>query len=124
MKRWKVLILSTVLMTVLSGIAACGGNNNANDTEAPYEDETNKDVNENPDNNSVNDDLQDSGGKLKNAGDNLMDSVKDAGDAIRDGVDDVTDTEQTPGGNNANGNNTDRKNTNRNTINNDRVINP
>ena len=47
MKRFKFLILSTVLATVLLSVAACGnGNNTDNDSQAPYEDETNKDVND------------------------------------------------------------------------------
>ena len=45
MKRWKVFMLSTVLITVLLGMVACGDNTNPNNTEAPYEDETDKNVN-------------------------------------------------------------------------------
>ena len=137
MKRWKVFMLSTVLITVLLGMVACGGNTNPNTTEAPYEDETDKNVNDtgingntdtngtqnrtqtpvDPTRNTVPDDMRDSGGNLKKAGENLMDSVKDAGDAIRDGVDDVTEPNQ-------NRTNTNNNTTNNNTTNNNRTVNP
>lgn len=78
MKKSKILILCTILMMGALCTTACGMNQN-NGTEAPYEDETNKNANDN--NNTGND--------LRDAGQNLMDSIKDTGDAIRDGVDNL-----------------------------------
>lgn len=132
MKRFKVLMLSTVLATVLLGVSACGmgdGKDNTGNTEAPYEDETNKDVNEGTNNNGTDSNMNNTqnngntnknstgngtsgaGRELKNAGRNLVDSVKDAGDAIIDGVDNVTEPNKNNGGTNSS------KNTNDNRVN-------
>ena len=82
MKR-KSFILCALLVAATMSFTACGNGNadNNNGTEAPYEDNTNKDVNE-----SRNGTM---GGDLEDAGDNLMDSIRDTGDAIRDGVDNL-----------------------------------
>ena len=45
MKKNKLLILCAILVAGTVSLTACGGNN-GNGTEAPYEDETNKDVND------------------------------------------------------------------------------
>ena len=82
MKNKKLLILCALLVAGSLSVTACGNSRN-NGTEAPYEDETNKDVNEN--------DTGTPSGDLKDAGRNLMDSIKDTGDAIRDGVDNLGD---------------------------------
>lgn len=92
MKKSKILILCTLLTMSTAFATACGDNGNNNGTEAPYQDETNNDVN-----GSTND-----GGNLKDAGRNLMDSVEDAGGAIMNGVRDLTGTN----GNNINNNTT------------------
>ena len=112
MKKNKLLILCAILMAGSLCLTACGGNEN-NGTEAPYEDETNKDVNDI--NNGMNNGGMNnngagtenngtgnggmnsngtqngnpSGSDLEDAGRNLMDSIKDTGDAIRDGVDNL-----------------------------------
>lgn len=93
MKKNKFLLLCTLLMVGAFTLTACGGTNNNGGTEAPYEDETNKKVNDNYNNGSTGSDLED-------AGRNLMDSIKDTGDAIRDGVDNLGN------GNSNNGNTT------------------
>lgn len=77
MKKSKLLFLCTLLVAGTLCFTACGGNNGNNGSEAPYEDETNKDVNDS------------AGSDLEDAGRNLMDSIKDTGDAIRDGVDNL-----------------------------------
>ena len=95
MKKNKLLILCAILMVGSLCLTACGGNEN-NGTEAPYEDETNKDVNDT--NNGMNNGGMNNNGTqngnpsssdLEDAGRNLMDSIKDTGDAIRDGVDNL-----------------------------------
>lgn len=94
MKQNKFLVLCAILVAGTVCLTACGNNRN-NNTEAPYEDETNKDVNgtnnsENTLNNgSVSGDLNNAGNNLEDAGRNLMDSIKDTGDAIIDGVDNL-----------------------------------
>ena len=82
MKR-KILTLCALLLVATMSFTACGNGNGRDNggTEAPYEDDTNKNVNEGR-NGTM-------GGDLKDAGDNLMDSIKDTGDAIRDGVDNL-----------------------------------
>lgn len=118
MKKRKYLILCAMLVTMTVFAVGCGNNgagNNGNGTEAPYEDETNRKVNEgqNDTNNggTVEGDLERSGDSLKDAGRNLMDSVEETGDALRDGIDNL--------GNDINGTN----NTNNNTTNNGNVNN-
>ena len=118
MKKSKYLMLCAVLSAMTLFVAGCGNNgNNGNmsGTEAPYEDETNRKVNEgqNGTNNggTVEGDLERSGDSLKDAGRNLMDSVEETGDALRDGIDNL--------GNDINGTN----NTNNNTTNNGNVNN-
>ena len=98
MKKTKILMLCTILLMGALSFTACGGNQN-NGTEAPYEDETNKKVNDNNmynNNNGTNNNGTDNNGTngsagsdLQDAGRNLMDSIKDTGDAIRDGVDNL-----------------------------------
>lgn len=111
MKKNKLLILCAILVAGTVSLTACGGNND-NGTEAPYEDETNKDVNDtngsqngtnngndaNGTDNGTNNDMDvtpgdstngGAGSDLEDAGRNLMDSIKDTGDAIRDGVDNL-----------------------------------
>lgn len=97
MMKNKILILCTVLTLGLV-FTGCGRNGNNNDTQAPYEDETNNDVNNGNDggvldntdtNNSAAEDLKKSGGNLKDAGRNLVDSIQNAGSAIMDGVDNI-----------------------------------
>ena len=101
--RSKFLILCTVLTLGLVFATGCGRNGNNNDTQAPYQDETNEDVNNgnnrgilnddmdtnNGMNNGAVNDLERSGGNLKDAGRNLVDSIQDAGSAIMDGVDNM-----------------------------------
>ena len=79
MKKNKLLILCALFVMGAFSLTACGNRGNMG-TEAPYEDETNKDVNNTP------------GNDLKDAGQNLMDSIKDTGDAIRDGVNNLGNT--------------------------------
>lgn len=104
MKKSKLLILCTMLVAGTVFLTACGMGNNSNGnnrTEAPYEDETNKDVNDmnnGVNNGTMSEDLNRTGNDLKDAGRNLMDSIKDTGDAIRDGVNNL--------GNGNNGNRT------------------
>ncbi len=106
MKKNKLLILCALLLVGTVSLTACGDNRN-NGTEAPYEDETNKDVNDNNmyndtnngTNNGTDNDMDvtpdntnnngTTGSDLEDAGRNLMDSIKDTGDAIRDGVDNL-----------------------------------
>lgn len=83
MKNKKLLTLCALLVAGSVGLTACGNGRDNGGTEAPYEDETNKNVNETR-NGTM-------GGDLKDAGDNLMDSIRDTGDAIRDGVDNLGD---------------------------------
>jgi ABC-type oligopeptide transport system substrate-binding subunit len=94
MKKNKLLLLCTLLVAGTVCLTACGNTGN-NGSEAPYEDETDKNANDtnNGDKNMYNDGngatgTEDGtmGGDLKDAGRNLMDSIKDTGDAIRDGV--------------------------------------
>lgn len=108
MMRSKLLIFCTVLTIGLAFATGCSRDGNNNDTQAPYEDETNNGVNEGNNamdntNNGVNnganmqdtsnsgvvDDLEGSGNNLQDAGRNLVDSVRDAGSAIMDGVDNM-----------------------------------
>lgn len=129
MMRSKFLILCTVLTLGLVFATGCGRSGDNNDTQAPYQDETNNDVNNGNENGILNNDMdtnngmdnganmpdtsnsgavndiERSGGNLKDAGRNLVDSIQDAGNAIMDGVDDM--------GNRANGTN-NTGNTNRN----------
>lgn len=118
MKKSKLLILCAVLLMGTMFVTACGSNRNNGDTQAPYEDETNNDVNgtnngtndttngmnndmdsnvEDTSNSGAVNDLQRGGNNLKDAGRNLVDSIQDAGSAIMDGVDNM--------GNNANSTN-------------------
>jgi len=110
MMKSKLLILCALLVAGSVSLTACG-NSRDNGTEAPYEDETNKDVNEgrngmDGNSNNMYDDNSNGtpGGDLEDAGRNLMDSIKDTGDAIRDGVDNLGD------GNNNNNNNNNNTN--------------
>ena len=113
MMRSKFLILCTLLTLGLLFATGCGRSGNNNDTQAPYQDETNNDVNNGTNSGILNDDMdtnngmenganmQDnansgavndverSGGNLKDAGRNLVDSIQDAGSAIMDGVDNM-----------------------------------
>ena len=108
MKKSRLLILC-VLFTMSTVFAtACGNDGNNNGSEAPYQDETNNDVNGGTDmngtnsmNNGTGTGTQNGGSNLQDAGRNLMDSVEDAGGAIMDGVRDMTGT---------NGNNTTNNN--------------
>ena len=108
MKKNKFLMLCTLLMVGAFTLTACGGTNNNGGTEAPYEDETNKKVNDNYNNDNYNNggtnnngyNNGSTGSDLEDAGRNLMDSIKDTGDAIRDGVDNLGN------GNSNNGNTT------------------
>lgn len=123
MKKSKYLILCAMLAAVTLFAVGCGSNGDMNGTEAPYEDESNRKVNENRNDTNNNDgmnnngtnnngtnnggtvegDLERSGDSLKDAGRNLMDSVEETGDALRDGIDNL--------GNDINGTN-NRNNTN------------
>lgn len=87
MKKKMIFMLCTMMLVGSMWFTGCG--NNGNDgSEAPYQDETQKKVNEN--NMYNNNDMNDTpGSDLKDAGRNLMDSIKDTGDAIRDGVDNL-----------------------------------
>ena len=86
MKKTKLLILCAVLLMGSVFVTACGRSNNMNNgTEAPYQDETQNNVN---DTNKVGNDLRD-------AGNNLLDSIRDTGNAIRDGVNNMTDKNKT-----------------------------
>ena len=76
MKKLTRLILCAVLAAGMLCVTACGNKGNMNGTEAPYEDQTNRKVN----------DMNNAGDNLRDAGRNLMDSVEDTGDAIRDGI--------------------------------------
>ena len=96
MKKSKLLFLCALLISGALSLTACGGNRN-NGSEAPYEDETNKDVNDTRNNMYNNTQNETPSSDLQDAGRNLMDSIKDTGDAIRDGVDNL--------GNKANTNN-------------------
>ena len=91
MKKSKYLILCAMLIAMTVFAVGCGRNGSLNGTEAPYEDETNRKVNENRNgtnnNGTVEGDLERSGDSLKDAGRNLMDSVEETGDALRDGID-------------------------------------
>lgn len=103
MMRSKLLILCTVLTVGLAFATGCGRDGNNNDTEAPYEDETNNDVNGGTNGGGMNNganmgdtsnsgavnDLENSGNNLQDAGRNLVDSIEDAGSAIMDGVDNM-----------------------------------
>jgi len=107
MMRSKFLILCTVLTLGLLFATGCGRSGNNNDTQAPYQDETNNDVNNGTNSGILNDDMdtnngmengansgavndvERSGGNLKDAGRNLVDSIQDAGSAIMDGVDNM-----------------------------------
>lgn len=84
-------MLCTMMLAGSLCFTACGnngGNNGNNGSEAPYQDETQKKVNEN--NMYNNNDMNGTpGSDLEDAGRNLMDSIKDTGDAIRDGVDNL-----------------------------------
>jgi len=91
MKKKMIFMLCTMMLAGSLCFTACGnngGNNGNNGSEAPYQDETQKKVNENNmyNNNDMN---GTSGSDLEDAGRNLMDSIKDTGDAIRDGVDNL-----------------------------------
>ena len=86
MKKNYMMMLCAILLAGTLCFTGCGSNGN-NGSEAPYQDETQKKVNES---NMYNDTNNGSvGGDLKDAGRNLMDSIKDTGDAIRDGVDNL-----------------------------------
>ena len=108
MKKSKLMILCSILLAGVLCFTACGNTQNEG-TEAPYEDETNKDVND-TDNGSMNNsgDMNNNGmngsdngatgtpgSDLEDAGRNLMDSIRDTGDAIRDGVNNLGDTNRT-----------------------------
>ena len=92
MKKRMMFMLCTMMLAGSMWFTGCG-NNGMGGSEAPYQDETQKKVNENNmyDNNMYNNnDMNDTpGNDLKDAGRNLMDSIKDTGDAIRDGVDNL-----------------------------------
>lgn len=86
MKKNKLMLLCTLLIAGTVCLTACGNSGN-NGSEAPYEDETDKNVNDtNKGNGATSTEDGTMGGDLKDAGRNLMDSIKDTGDAIRDGV--------------------------------------
>ena len=86
MKKNKLLLLCTLLIAGTVCLTACGNSGN-NGSEAPYEDETDKNVNDtNKENGTTGTEDGTMGDDLKDAGRNLMDSIKDTGDAIRDGV--------------------------------------
>ena len=110
-------MLCALLLVGTLCFTACGNKQNGG-TEAPYEDETNKDVNDtnnskmNNGNNMYNDNGMNNngmnnngmnnngsngtpGGDLEDAGRNLMDSIKDTGDAIRDGVNNMGNNNRT-----------------------------
>lgn len=92
MKKKMILMLCTIMLAGSMCFTACGGNGNGgnNGSEAPYQDETQKKVNENDMYNNNNNDMNGTpGSDLEDAGRNLMDSIKDTGDAIRDGVDNL-----------------------------------
>ena len=93
----KLLILCALFVAGTLTLTACGGNNGNKGTEAPYQDETNKNVNDMYNDGTYNNGV---GNDLKDAGQNLMDSIKDTGDAIRDGVNNLGN-----GNNNNNGTN-------------------
>lgn len=78
MKKCKYLMLCTVLAAGTLFMTGCGNNGDMNGTEAPYEDQTNRKVND------ANNDSS-----LQDAGRNLWDSMEDTGDAIRDGIDNL-----------------------------------
>ena len=101
MRKSKYLILCAVLAAMTLFAVGCGTNGDMNGTEAPYEDESSRKVNESQNgvknngtngtsnNGSVDGDLERSGDSLKDAGRNLMDSVQETGDALRDGIDNL-----------------------------------
>lgn len=111
-KKNKFLTLCALLIAGTVSLTACGNTGN-NNTEAPYEDETNKDVNDKNNTNNAT-----PGGDLEDAGRNLMDSIKDTGDAIRDGIDDLGDDNNNT---NNNQNNQDNMNDNNNHNDNNRT---
>ena len=89
MKKSKILILCAVLTASVFMATGCGNSGN-NDTQAPYEDETQNGVNSrNGMNGGTMQDDNDTGSSLRDAGRNLMDSVEDAGNSIRDGVNNI-----------------------------------
>ena len=57
MMRSKLLILCTVLTMGLVFTTACGRNDNNNSEEAPYQDETNNDVNNGTNSGVLNNDM-------------------------------------------------------------------
>jgi len=113
MRRSKLFALCTVLTVGLVFATGCSRDGSNNDTQAPYEDETNKDVNDMDAgqngtgmNGGTVDDTQRSGNNLQDAGRNLVDSIEDAGSAIMDGVDNMGNgTNNTNNTNNTNGTN-------------------
>lgn len=109
MKKSKCLILCVMLSATVLFATGCGNNDandNTNGTQAPYHDETNQKVNDTSNNGATEDDLEQSGDSLKDAGKNLMDSVEETGDAIRDGIDNLgNDADDTNNMDNTNGTN-------------------
>lgn len=103
MKRFKLLFLSAVMITGCLTFTACGMGGNDN-SEAPYEDETNKDVN-NGNNNTIGDDIKDG---VDNVGDVIEDGVNGIENGIENGIDDMqNDTENKDTHNNNTENNTE-----------------
>lgn len=109
MKKSNRLMLCAVLAAGTLFATACGNNGDMNGTEAPYENQTNRKVNDMNRN-----DTNNAGDSLRDAGRNLMDSVEDTGDAIRDGIDNLgNDMNQNNMGNTDNANNAGGTNTGR-----------
>ncbi len=114
MKKSKRFILCAVITVMTIFAVGCGnsgtdnGANNGmnNGTEAPYQDETNRKVNDG----------------LEGAGRNLMDSMQETGDALRDGIDnlgnDVNDTNNMNRSDDANNTNNTGNTNNANNANN------
>lgn len=99
MKNLKFYILCSMLFVAMGSFVACGGSTENPDTQAPYEDDVDQnqlDSNDdlvNPNDSSMERNIDRAGNSLQDAGENLIDSVKDAGNAIKDGVDDITNND-------------------------------
>ena len=92
MKKFKLILLCSIMTMGLLTFTACGmGNNNTNDgTEPPYEDDVNNGNNgaNGTDNNNIGDDIQNG---MDNMGDDIQNGIDNVEDGIQNGIDNVQD---------------------------------
>lgn len=90
MKKFRLILLCTIMTMGLLAFTACGmGNNNTNDgTEPPYEDDVNDGNNgaDRTENDNIGDDIQNG---VDDIGDDIQNGIDNVEDGIQNGIDDM-----------------------------------